>query len=161
MIGCWRIVGCMEAKSASCPCFPLGKMKRRKRYRRWANALQSVEDQGSSLVVMQEIDRSFDAESCDALFRRWFLQRSEGPLDALTLWYKTMSQYTQFTPEEERRKFHELERIWPLNERESGSALVPQSAQPLWDECILRNLRMVAWVCMQYRKRGQDSAANC
>lgn len=67
-------------------------------------------------------------------------------------WFQNAIKYPLFTPEEEKATLTRLDQIWPLSTRTLVGPC-DECARNLYHECILRNLRLVAWISYCYKEQ--------
>ncbi len=95
----------------------------------------------------------------EQLLREWLKVADPTHISAEAAWFDFMRRFELFTTEGEHRAFDQLAALWPWQER--GGDLVPRSrlALELFDECVFRNLRLVAWLAYRYRDMlGQSNS---
>ncbi|HOD52820.1 MAG TPA: RNA polymerase sigma factor RpoD/SigA [Candidatus Hydrogenedentes bacterium] len=93
---------------------------------------------------------------CDALVDQWVEEHSGPSQPALSLWMETMRAWPLFTEEQEREVFEKLAGLWPMDDRD-GQLCPFGRARPYFEECVLRNLRLVAWLAHKYKWACQSA----
>ncbi len=116
---------------------------------------------GQDITNALEIEYAFGAaldwRRTDAILEQWTQEHSRLSQPSLHLWMETMKAWPLFTPTQERDTFQRLAKLWPMEERD-GIVCPTGPARLCFEECVLRNLRLAAW--LSYRYKWACGAAN-
>jgi len=104
----------------------------------------------SALEIDHTLGAALDWRRCDALVEQWVEEHSRPSQRALELWIETMKAWPLFTPAQERETFKKLAQLWPMDQRD-GIVCPNGPVRSCFEECVFRNLRLVAWLAHKYK----------